>query len=237
MYASKSLDSERVSWSAIVYTNLIKAIRIIFAELDYEASMSIPEEPMSSRRVQQEISKLRARLLPLVALENTLASELSGGSSVLGSRNEACVRSGWQSLITPKWAHNGSTSSKSSLDYNNAHETTALVARMLASVVDDIDALWTHDAVMFYIKHNRIRLEESAAYFFRHIQRIAEPEYIPTNDDILHVRLRTLGVMQHSFTVKMPGTGLSYDWRVFDVGGAVRAPTFVKTTSLLMDEL
>jgi hypothetical protein len=163
MYASKTLDSERVSWAAIVYTNLIKAIRIIFAELEYETSLSMPEEPLSSRRVQQEIGRLRVRLLPLMALENTLASELSGGTSVLGSRNEACVRSGWQSLIAPRWAVNGSTSSKASLDFNNARETTALVARMVASIVDDIDALWTHEAVIFYLTHNRIRLEESAA--------------------------------------------------------------------------
>lgn len=163
MYASKSLDTERVSWAAIVYTNLIKAIRIIFAELEYETSLSTPEEPLSSRKMQQEIAKLRMRLLPLVALENTLASELSGGTTVVGSRNEACVRSGWQSLIAPKWALHGSTSSKGSLDFNNARETTTLVARMLATTVDDIDALWTHDAVTFYVKHNRIRLEESAA--------------------------------------------------------------------------
>lgn len=163
MYASKTLDSERISWAAIVYTNLIKAIRIIFAELEYETSLSMPEEPLSSRRVQQEIARLRVRLLPLMSLENTLASELSGGTSVLGSRNEACVRSGWQSLIAPRWAANGSTSSKGSLDFNNARETTALVARMVASTVDDIDALWTHEAVTFYLTHNRIRLEESAA--------------------------------------------------------------------------
>lgn len=163
MYASKSLDSERVSWSAIVYANLIKAIRIIFAELEYETSLSMPGEPLSSRRVQQEVAKLRVRLLPLMALENTLASELSGGTSVFGSRNEACVRSGWQSLIAPKWAHGGSTSSKHSVDYNNARETTAIVGRMLATTVDDIDALWCHEAVIFYIKQNRIRLEESAA--------------------------------------------------------------------------
>lgn len=77
--------------------------------------------------------------------------------------------------------------------------------------------------------------------FLGNIQRIAEPEYTPTNgmlplsssacvglqlnfflfsDDILHVRLQTLGVMEHSFPVTLAGR--SCRWKMYDVGGAVR---------------
>ena len=38
-------------------------------------------------------------------------------------------------------------------------------------------------------------------------------------DDILNVRLQTLGVMEHSFPVSMAGK--TYHWKLYDVGGAV----------------
>ena len=38
-------------------------------------------------------------------------------------------------------------------------------------------------------------------------------------DDILHVRLQTLGVTEHSFDINFAGT--HYSWLLYDVGGAV----------------
>ena len=39
-------------------------------------------------------------------------------------------------------------------------------------------------------------------------------------EDILHVRLQTLGVKEHSFDINMGG--INYNWLLYDVGGAVR---------------
>lgn len=74
--------------------------------------------------------------------------------------------------------------------------------------------------------------------FLDEIHRIAEPDYLPTTgnrsshllsfivsnltpmpDDILHVRLQTLGVTEHSFDINFAGT--HYSWLLYDVGGAV----------------
>lgn len=38
-------------------------------------------------------------------------------------------------------------------------------------------------------------------------------------DDILNVRLQTIGIMEHSFPVNMAGK--TYNWKLYDVGGAV----------------
>lgn len=76
--------------------------------------------------------------------------------------------------------------------------------------------------------------------FLDHILRIADPLYVPTNgeigsyhhcstcsicssrlaEDILAVRLRSLGIAQHTFDVSHTGT--TYSWVLYDVGGAVR---------------
>ncbi|KAF8196537.1 guanine nucleotide binding protein, alpha subunit [Pholiota molesta] len=215
-YASRSLDLERLSWVPIVYANIIKAVRIIFAELEYETSLRVPNEPLASLEVQRELGALRVRLLPLLALESTLAAELSGGVAIVGGRSEAFVRGGWQALTAPPWAA-GADAKKAGVA-SRARETTTLVARTMTIAADDIDALWAHDAVKFYVHERKIRLDDSVSFFLRHIQRIAEPEYSPTNDDILAVRLRTLGVMQHSFPMNMAGR--SYNWTLYDVGGA-----------------
>jgi len=81
-----------------------------------------------------------------------------------------------------------------------------------------VDELWQHLAVKTLLRMRRLRLEESAAFFLDEIHRIAEPGYLPTTDDILHVRLQTLGVTEHSFDINFGGA--HYSWILYDVGGA-----------------
>lgn len=161
-YASRSLDVERLSWAPIVYSNVIKAVRIIFAELEYETTLRVPNEPLASKEIQHELAALRRRLLPLLSLEATLAAELSGGVSISGARSEAFVRLGWQTLTAPAWAAAGADAKRAE-EASRARATTTLVARTMSDAVDDIEALWTHEAVKFYSRQRRIRLDDSAS--------------------------------------------------------------------------
>ena len=43
---------------------------------------------------------------------------------------------------------------------------------------------------------------------------------LPVAEDILHVRLQTIGVTEHAFDINLGGT--NYNWLLYDVGGAVR---------------
>ncbi|KAF9455365.1 guanine nucleotide binding protein, alpha subunit [Collybia nuda] len=230
-YASPTLDGERPSWRPVVYFNIIKAVRMILSELDYEFSLEPKEDPSgitevstngaldpadSSIEVQREIGELRVQLLPLVAIEDTLASELSGGVSVSGGRTGAYVRSGWQALVTPTWP----LSENRTMEKKHAPEVILLAAKALASTSAAVEALWNHRVVKRFIQLRKIRLDESASFFLENLTRIAEPDYVPTNTDILNVRLQTLGIMEHTFPINMGG--LTYDWKLYDVGGAVR---------------
>ena len=161
LYASRTLDVERLSWIPIVYFNLIKAVRMIFSDLEFESSQDNPDEPMSSPNTQAEISSFRIRLLPLMALETTLTSELNGGISIAGGRTGAYVRSGWQSLIKPSWSTTAD-SKKLSTD-SRIREITNLVSRTMSSAADDIEALWSHQAIKFYVRQRKIRLDECAS--------------------------------------------------------------------------
>ncbi|XP_055363789.1 guanine nucleotide binding protein (G protein) alpha v1 isoform X2 [Betta splendens] len=56
-------------------------------------------------------------------------------------------------------------------------------------------------------------LNDSALYFFQNMTRITSPGYVPTETDVLRVRLRTTGVIETQFKVN------HLIFRMYDVGG------------------
>lgn len=93
-----------------------------------------------------------------------------------------------------------------------------LVVRGDLDVNDDvakhIKILWSDPAIQTTFENRAaLKIEDSSAYFFNQVDRIAEPNYIPTDEDILYVRHRTTGVIEQKLTIK--GT----QFHIFDVGG------------------
>lgn len=216
-HASQTLDRERPSWRPIVYFNTIKAVRTILDELDWDFTTHAnqEEEAYIDPNWPNQISHIRHKLLPLVSIEDSLASELSGGVTVAGGRSGVFVRAGWQSVVTStrSWPVANLYGGSSSPDV-----VANMAARLLSELQYDVDELWQHLAVKTLLRMRRLRLEESAAFLLDEIHRIAEPDYLPTTDDILHVRLQTLGVTEHSFDINFGGN--HYSWILYDVGGA-----------------
>ncbi|GMR58892.1 hypothetical protein PMAYCL1PPCAC_29087 [Pristionchus mayeri] len=78
-----------------------------------------------------------------------------------------------------------------------------------------LKSLWAdktiyHDAI---IRGTEFQLPESAVYFLTNIDRISQPDYAPTEQDILLSRIKTTGIVEVKFQMK------NVDFRVFDVGG------------------
>ena len=58
---------------------------MIFSNFEFESTSDEPiSSTISSSSIQRDVSSLRIRLLPLMALESTLTSELNGGISIAG---------------------------------------------------------------------------------------------------------------------------------------------------------
>ncbi|CAM6000367.1 unnamed protein product, partial [Sphagnum balticum] len=77
-----------------------------------------------------------------------------------------------------------------------------------------IKALWEDAGVQsVYARRNEFQLNDSAAYFFENIDRTSKADYVPNMQDVLQMRIQTLGVTETRFTIS--GTL----FRVFDVGG------------------
>ncbi|GMR31933.1 hypothetical protein PMAYCL1PPCAC_02128 [Pristionchus mayeri] len=78
-----------------------------------------------------------------------------------------------------------------------------------------LKSLWAdktinHDAIL---RGTEYQLPESAVYFLSSIDRIAQDDYAPTEQDILLSRIKTTGIVEVKFQMK------NVDFRVFDVGG------------------
>ncbi|KAJ7354516.1 guanine nucleotide binding protein, alpha subunit [Mycena albidolilacea] len=218
-HASHTLEVERPSWRIVVYANLIKAVRTILAELDYEFSLSLDEYPWTSEgsaptdvSAQNEILELRRNLLPLISLEGSLLSELSEGISFVGHRRGT--------LFPPRkgmFTRSGTRPVTDLRDSTNAIVAVNRAAQVLGMTVHVIEALWRHRSVEHMLRARKLRLDESGLFFLSEVRRIAQPDYIPSTDDMLHVRLQTVGVIEHS--MKVNTVGGNYIWRIYDVGG------------------
>jgi len=74
--------------------------------------------------------------------------------------------------------------------------------------------LWKDGGVQACFARSReYQLNDSAKYYFDSIDRIAAPDYIPSDQDILRSRVKTTGITETTFIIG----DLTY--RMFDVGG------------------
>jgi len=117
MHAPASLDSERASWTPVVYLNIIKAVRMI---LDMLANYS--GETYDSSDIREgsnwELANARLRLSALVGLESGLASRLSqaGGVTSSDAKGRVFVRKGWQKTVRSMSPTNGKSPDKEKIE-------------------------------------------------------------------------------------------------------------------------
>ena len=78
-----------------------------------------------------------------------------------------------------------------------------------------IKTLWAGAGIQYaYSRRWEYDLCCSCSYYCDSIERIAEQDYVPTDEDILKARERTTGIVEFTFETR---SGLI--WRVFDTGG------------------
>ncbi|KAJ3244590.1 hypothetical protein HDU77_009825 [Chytriomyces hyalinus] len=81
-------------------------------------------------------------------------------------------------------------------------------------VLGAITELWEDSGVQYcYSRRNEFRLLDSCAYWMKHRARICMEAYVPTQEDILNMRIMTINVTETKFVVR------GSKWAVYDVGG------------------
>lgn len=90
---------------------------------------------------------------------------------------------------------------------------------VLNSCAQPMLALWKDPSVKQRLREKRIRLEESSGFFLDEISRITALRYFPSDQDVLKARLKTTGVVEHSFSIAHSQRRF-ITWKIYDVGGA-----------------
>jgi len=81
-------------------------------------------------------------------------------------------------------------------------------------LVEKAKALWEDKGIVkTFERRHEFDLSPNTVYCMNNIGRIASPEYDPTNEDVLHARQRTTGIVETKFKKD------KYKWTIIDVGG------------------
>ncbi|KAJ3971688.1 guanine nucleotide binding protein, alpha subunit [Lentinula raphanica] len=197
--------------------------------------VSIPEaENEQLPTLTAEHLKLKMRLSPLLQVEESLWRRLSPSTAVqietshlssitnvpLPTRpKEVYVQSTmpWKSTFSRLMSTSSRDSSESDtgIDFDDPKDPGVI----LNNCAEDMIKLWHDPTIRELLSALRIRLEDTPGFFLDDLERITASRYVPSDDDILKARLKTMGVSEHRFVLKT-GNLVSRDWRVFDVGGA-----------------
>ncbi|KAE9391741.1 G-alpha-domain-containing protein [Gymnopus androsaceus JB14] len=104
---------------------------------------------------------------------------------------------------------------------NTGLETSDEPQAVLNACREDIVQLWSDRGVKELLHRRKIRLEEFPGFFLNDLERVTSLKYIPTDDDVLKARLKTVGVSEYRFQMEVStGRETGTDWRIVDVGGS-----------------
>jgi len=77
-----------------------------------------------------------------------------------------------------------------------------------------IKQLWKDPAIQHcYQRSSEFQLQDNCEYFFEAIDRVAQSDYIPSEEDVLQVRNKTTGITEVEMSIS------EHKWTVVDVGG------------------
>lgn len=86
---------------------------------------------------------------------------------------------------------------------------------------EEMMALWEDPTVREVLRRRRVRVEEGPGFFLDDLERVTSAGYIPSDDDILRARLKTVGVTEYRFDMEASaGRESGSEWRIYDVGGS-----------------
>ncbi len=84
-----------------------------------------------------------------------------------------------------------------------------------AEIAAHVKALWSDPAIKnTFDMRSSFQLTDTCAYLFERICAIGAPDYVPSYEDVLHVRARTTGIAETTF-----GMDGGARFRLMDVGG------------------
>ncbi|KAB5595618.1 Guanine nucleotide-binding protein alpha-4 subunit [Ceratobasidium theobromae] len=230
-------DAERASWRLIIFHNLVRSILGVLDEIvePVHSNSEYPDNDQFWQAHRTTFKTMRVRLSPLSQIADLITNKLSPESSPTASpssappaepgsdwtltanshipSSEISVLSSfsWKSAL--KRLHVASRSPRPSAEYSIDFDNENDPGRLLVAFHEDLLEFCRNKVVWEMLKRRKVRVENISGFFLDDIDRITKPRYVPTDDDILKARLKTLGVTETQCVVNS-GT------EKVDVGGA-----------------
>ena len=83
-----------------------------------------------------------------------------------------------------------------------------------SDITHDLHTVWSDKAIASaFVRRGEYELLDNAAYYFAHLERVCSDAYVPSDEDILHSRQRTRGIIETVYTANRT------PFRMVDVGG------------------
>ncbi|KAK7063939.1 guanine nucleotide binding protein, alpha subunit [Favolaschia claudopus] len=156
-------------------------------------------------------------------LNGSSSNSTSSPTSSIGSSKtkEVAVHTStnWKKAFSLGGSRSKSPKSPNSGEIEGWWEDPEDPVHTLHACAPHIQEMWRDKNVRQRLREKRIRLEESSGFYLDEIPRITAKKYIPTDADVLKARLKTMGVVEHTFSISS-GTNRGVQWKIYDVGGA-----------------
>jgi len=246
MYDPKSFRAQRASWRAVIQLNVVRSFHKILdamaraEQYDNEQYASSPSPKSVQPMLTAELLAIKERLEPLIDVEETLIRRLTtAGSGEVeathlrsindipasgrispskGPLKEVAVNSmtPWKNAFNRliKTEPRESFDSAEGVNWDDPEDPGTI----LHNCAQDMIRLWSSKTVRLVLERQRVRPEDLSGFFLDSLDRVTATRYVPTDDDILRARLKTLGVSEHQFMIKS-ASGNVKEWKVYDVGG------------------
>ncbi|KAJ2933184.1 hypothetical protein H1R20_g3924, partial [Candolleomyces eurysporus] len=75
--------------------------------------------------------------------------------------------------------------------------------------------LWQDPVVKETLKRKKIKLEEGSGFFLDDLERVTSQKFMPSDDDVLKARLKTVGVAEYKFEMEVSAGRDSATWAPF----------------------
>ncbi|KAF9450753.1 G-alpha-domain-containing protein [Macrolepiota fuliginosa MF-IS2] len=198
-----------------------------------------PVKTLPPLKFKEKHKQLRIKLAPLQQVQRELEQQLGAASTEIYGSNpssaapfEAVTPSGRRA--PHEFSINSSNGWKSALDKfrkgpsnrpeaaNGTNKVSKDVEEEIAEIIagcrEDIKVLWEDSIIKEVLSRRKARIEDAPGFFLNDTERIAVKSYMPTDDDVIRARLRTLGVQEYRFIFDH-GRTVGQEWRLYDVGG------------------
>ncbi|CAE6450955.1 unnamed protein product [Rhizoctonia solani] len=246
MQSPEAFAIERESWKSIIYLNVVRSILKVIDTVAPNFNLTNPTDNDSQNfaRLRLRLTPLRSVEASIVESISSpgdvvrtrtrhkyfnMSSRSNGRGNGGSPRPEMDTEyddvfvhpeSSWQRLLQTCMRTTNAirTSTSPSAEHDEVAVNTDDPAVTLEACATDMKLLWNNPVIHQYLKEAGLFMEDTSGFFLNDLERIASSGYIPTDDDILRSRVKTIAPTE---TV-LPNLEQGLEWRLYDVGGARR---------------